>query len=388
MRSGPALFRQAAALLLVLPATVHGQNPPASVIIQPTVQRWEFSDTLRQGTLKVTSLEQAYLPVSSRLPMGADWNLDLSWAYARGSIAVGAEAPLELRGLTDVRVRLSGPIVRDHVLVTLGFNGPTGTVQLNEAQIDALRILGAPALQLGVPVFGTGIGGSGGLVFAGQLAGWAVAAGAAYEYRGRYSPVEALIAGAATITELDPAESMRYSLGVDRLVGPHRLSLLWSSDRFKDDRLGFPGATDLHTTYRLGNNTRWYGQFDAFVPYFRQVTLSVERRTRAEFRDSEGILVPGSNGSVTAAALSGILGPPRGFGLLLGADLRKDSGLELDDTFVTAAMDARAFTLGVVIPMGAASLRPFARWESGTLDLGSQAAVASGVSYGVRLGPR
>jgi hypothetical protein len=373
-------------------AGAQGSRRSSGVVVQALTQRWEFTDTLRQDSLRIASVTQMSFPVTVILDLTGSWTMDVQAAYAMGAVQLAGGAELPLNGVTDVRARVFGPIVKDRIMLTLGFNGPVGTTNLDEDQVAALRVIGAPALRFAVPVFGSGLSGTAGLVLAQQVAGWSLAAGAAWEYRGRYSPIEALIAGETAITNLDPAEAMHYSLGADRLVGPHRLAVLWGLDRFGEDRLSIPGQgtgpDEEFGSYRLGDAQRFLAQVDLAAPRFRQLSAAVQWRRRAGHTDTDGALVAGSSGRTLDAQLSAVLGSPRGFGLGLRLEWRNDSGLDVDDSFVTAAMRARSATLGITIPFGSAFLEPFARFEAGTLDLGPQATEARGVTYGVRLAPR
>jgi hypothetical protein len=394
MHCGRILFLVGLSLGAVLPQTAYAQGGSehrGGVFIQPISQRWEFKDPLAQDSLQVVSATQMSSTIAIVSPLGPSWAWEVSWGYARGAVQFLNGGEQKLEGPTDVRLRLYGPLVRDKLLLTLGYNGPTGASHLDDEQFSALGILASPALGFAIPVLGTGSGATGGLVFAQRLGDWSLATGAAYEYRGQFSPVEALIAGQKSVTNLDPGDAIHYSLGVDRLVGPHRVALMATTDLFSDDQLSFPrknGDDVVAATYRLGRNYRLLAQFDVAAPRFRQFSFVTQWRQRSRFTDGSGQQVPGSNGTVLDAQLNTVLGSPRGFGLVAQFGKRHDSGLAIDNNIVTASMNSFVVLGGLSIPLGGAFLEPFARLERGTIDLGPQATTARGVSYGVRLAPR
>jgi outer membrane receptor protein involved in Fe transport len=51
---------------------------------------------------------------------------------------------VQLSGLTDVKIRMSGPLVGDRLLLIGGVNLPTGTTRLSADQLNVLQVVGAP----------------------------------------------------------------------------------------------------------------------------------------------------------------------------------------------------------------------------------------------------
>ncbi|MDA1082179.1 MAG: hypothetical protein O2973_10970 [Gemmatimonadetes bacterium] len=80
-------------------------------------------------------------------------------------------------GPTDVKLRVTGPVVGDNLLVTIGLNLPTGKVRLDGDETTTLQALGAPALRMPIGAFGTGAGATIGAIRAFEGDDWAVAVG-------------------------------------------------------------------------------------------------------------------------------------------------------------------------------------------------------------------
>lgn len=155
-------------------------------------------------SVRVQRVRQFTLPLTAAMPMGAGWRLDITTLYSTGSVtyrdgsANGASRTATLAGVSDIRLRATGRVLRDGLIVTVGANAPTGRTTLSTAEFSALRILSSPALGMGSTPVGAGPSGTVGAVVPQQLGGWQMAYGASYEVRGRYQPIAALTAGSAS----------------------------------------------------------------------------------------------------------------------------------------------------------------------------------------------
>jgi hypothetical protein len=368
-------------------------GPTATATLSPIWQRWTFATPITQDTNRVHQVEQTLLPMALMLPFSENWRMDIVGGYAIGSVELdsvnGKPRTLELSGPTDVRVRLTGRMASDHVILTLGVNAPSGKTKLTGPALEATQILGAPGLRMPAAVLGNGFGATAGLVVARRLFGWAVALGSAYELRNSYSPIEATISGVSSPTDLDPGDAIHISLGADRVLGNHRLAFAAITDIYGQDRLSLTQREITATsTYKLGRTTTVLAQADLAVPKFSEFGAYAQIRHRAAFEDANGVAAEGSSGNVFEAGVRTTLGKPRWFGLILRGDALIDSGLEIDDSMATAAMNVLAGTVGIYVPMGSASLIPYARFQNGTMDTGPQSSSVRGLSAGVILGPR
>ena len=308
-------------------------------VVSPVFQRWTFADPIVQDSGRVASVSQIALPFNLRFPIGGRWTGDVSGAVSRSTVDVGS-SEWELAGLSDVRVRAIGRLKGENLLLTLGANLPTGKVGLDAQEFSALQIVGAPSLGMAVPIFGGGLGGTVGLVAAGQgVGGWAYAFGASFEQRSRFTAAELTIAGARTPTDVRPGQALHLSLGADGLLAGGRLSLFAIGDVFSDDqiRLRTTPFTFEESSYQLGPALTTGARYEFPTTRLRSLNASVTNRYRTKYKDATGTAVDGSSGNAleaTVGAVTGAVGRP---GVVLGLRGRFDTGIASDDRLVTAA---------------------------------------------------
>ncbi len=351
--------------------------------LAPAFVSWRFAEPLIQDSLSVRRITQLVLPVSFAMSIGR-WTIDVGGAVARGRVGLADGRNLDLNGVTDVRARAVGRIIGDHLLLTLGAAAPTGTTRLAGRQIDALRILGSPALGLPTPTLGAGSSVTAGLVYARRVGAWAVAAGGSFETRGSYSPIEAQIAGVARPTDLDPGSTTRFSLGADRVVGSGRVAVLVATDRFGEDDIRVTTAAGpVEARYRLGPQYSIGAIIDLGVAGLRSARITVMDRYRARHTGVDGMSAAGSNGNRFETSLEVTTGAPGRTGLLARLDGRLDSGLTIDNTITTAAMTGGGLTLGAIVPVGRATLQPYLRAQLGRVDTGPTVTTATGFGAGL-----
>lgn len=349
-------------------------------------------------SVRVRGARQVTFPVTAAVPLGSSWTVDVTSVYAAGTVTYDAAGPggahrrtATLAGPSDVRARATGRLAGDALIVTLGANAPTGRTRLDAAQLTAVRVLAAPALGLGVPPVGAGASGTVGLLTARRAGAWAVAGGASYELHGSYAPFGALVAGAPT-TDFQPGDVLRVSLGADRLVGRHRLSVSVAGDFFGTDRLR-AGATPVVpneppnarsvSSVRLGPELGADAQLRLAVPGTREAVLHVSNRWRARFA-RDGVTVEGSSGDYLDGGARTTLPMTPHTDLLLGADARWQSGLAVDDALLTARAAAGGLTVGVVRRAGGLTVQPFARAQAGRVRAGRRASAATtGAALGI-----
>jgi len=362
-------------------------------------ERWSFGGdgALEQAgspdSIRITSVSQLSVPVTAVVPWGERWTFDLYGAYAQGVVRAAPRAGrtgdgrATLSGLTDIKLRAVGRLAGDAVLITLGANVPTGRTSLDVDEFRALRVLAAPALALRTPALGTGPGGTAGVVVARQLGAWAGAAGLSYELRGSYSPLAAIAAGVGSTT-WNPGDALHLSLGADRLLGNHELSLNVSGDFFTRDRarIESTGGEGTSFGFRLGPVITAQGQLRVAAARFRELDAYALTRYRSSFRNGEGERVAGSSGSEVELGVAGVAGRRSSWGLLLGADVRVHSGLSADNSLATAAARVAGLTVGAARDVGRMSVRPAVRAQLGTVNTGGQRASASAIGLTLSAG--
>jgi hypothetical protein len=373
-------------------AGAQGRIPRTTgVALEPTFFSWSFATPLDHDSARVKSLSQIALPFSVVVPLGDRWTLDASGAYTTGTVKLEDESgndagSLDLNGPTDVKLRVVGRVAGDAVLLTLGVNAPTGLTKLDETEVVALRAIGAPVLHMPAPTLGSGFGASAGVVFAREVGSWALAFGTSYELRSSYTALEAEIAGGAATTDLDPSDVTHVSLGADRLVGAHRLSLLATGDVFGDATLRLQsGGGEAEGTYKLGPAISFLALLELGVPGLRELSFAIIDRYRSSYRGLDGATASGSSGN--AIEFMGRLrtGGPGRIGFVVGADAWMDTGLEVDNSIATAATTAAGLLVGVSIPTGSYALEPFVRANFGNVDTGPRSSSVSGLGFGVML---
>lgn len=327
-----------------------------------------------QDSLRVRSVRQLSIPLTLAMPLGSALTVDITSVYATGTVTYDMADPrlsrgrtVTLAGLSDVRVRATGRISGDALVVTAGVNAPSGKVHLNGEQVTAVRVLAAPALGLGNPPVGAGGSATLGMLSAHGVGRWAIAGGASYELHSSYAPIGVLVAGAPT-TDYRPGNVIRLSLGADGFVGRQRLSLSVTADAFGTDRLrqtNAPSTVDAAlASVRLGPVLTADAQLQLAVPRVREATLWVSNRWRSSFA-RDGITVGGSSGNYLDGGFRTTVPLTRRTDLTLAADGRLQSGLSFDEGILTAATTAGVLTAAVSQRVAGLTLQPYARAQVG-----------------------
>lgn len=379
------LWRAGTALAL-LPMSLHGQERLVGTRSVAVGASWEHVSFAGAGlsqaafagldTTRVPSATQLTLPIAASSPITDDWRLDVTALYGAGRVAyraAGETRRATLAGVSDVRVRATGRLLRDNVVLTIGLNAPSGRTALDGEEFSALRVLSAPALGFASAPVGAGLSGTMGVVVAQQVGSWAVAYGTSYEARGRYQPVAALIAGTGTADYL-PGGVIRASLGADRLIGPHRLSLAGSADVFADDRLrggvvgdssltGLPGG---EARVRLGPVLSADAQLIIAAPRVRELVAYSAYRWRAPFA-RDGRTVERSSGQYVEAGVRTVIPWGTGRDAIVSADGRWHSGLGVDQGLPTSGVTSGSVTTGVQFSRALLSIQPYVRAQVGSL---------------------
>lgn len=382
---------------VLLARLVHAQDallPAASWSTAPSFTYWKFGTEIAQQAGGLQSIAQIAFPVRGKVSFGSGrWNLEGATAFASSIASVridDAVGDLNVSGLTDIRLRLSGALIPERLVLTAGVNVPTGKTSLNAEQASVLQMVGAPALGLPVPALGVGAGGTLGLVGARQAGPWAIALGASGEMRSEYTAVELAIADGGALTKIAPGAAWHVTLGGDRSVGQHRLALMIVTDGYSEDKLGI--ASDGGTTqtrYKLGPQLTGAARLDIARGGWREGAASLSVRHRSAFTDDAGEQVDGSSANYLEGSLFGIRGAVTGRGLILGIDARYQSGMSFSDALVAAAASTAGATAGVELPGSSMTLRIAARIQYGTFDTGVTQSSGFGVSLtGVVAGRR
>lgn len=328
-----------------------------------------------RDSVRLKRIEQYSVPVSVALPLGTAWTVDLQSAFSYARVTydpkLGSSGPRTtstLYGPTDVRVRATGRLFNDALTLTAGGNIPTGKTELTGSNLTVLRAIAAPALGLGTPPVGAGPSGTVGMVLAQQILGWAVAVGGSYEMRGTYQPIAAIAAGSPS-TDFQPGNVIRGSLGLDRLIGGHRVSVTGAVDLFSDDELRNPSAASgvaPLATVTLGPIFTTDVQIQFAVPRVREFVLWGSNRYRTRY-ERDGAEVAGTSGNYFDGGLRTSIPMSGSTDLLLTGDGRMHSGLAINQGLATSGVISGGGTLGLVHRAGTFTIQPYLRAQGGTL---------------------
>lgn len=382
---------------LLLPAVLHAQDRLVGTSALGTGVtaegiRFGGSGFMQPGatgrdSVRLRSIAQLSVPVSLAVPLGSQWTIDIQSLYS--TVRLNTETrigstpqTLTLSGVSDVRLRATGRLLDDAVVLTAGINAPTGQTELGGDALTVLRASAAPALGLGAPPVGGGPAATLGIVVARQLGAWAVAIGGSYEQRGTYQPVAALTAGAPS-TDYQPGNVVRGSIGLDRLIGKHRLSLSSAVDRFDADELRDPtraGTTPL-ATVRLGPIVTSDLQLQLAAPRVNELVLWTSHRYRSQY-ERDGAAVNGSSANYIDGGLRTSVPLRPALDLLVTADGRWQSGLSIQQGLATTGVMSAGATLGLIARAGNLSWQPYLRAQAGSLSARDSAAPSTAFSGG------
>lgn len=393
------------ALALVSAAAVAGPlaaqgslSPVAGGSLAPAFQHWSFGRGLFQhsfvsaDSVEVESASQWTLPIAVSFPIGDAWTIDGSAAYASGTVKLRGMDPslntnrYQLNGLTDVRMRVSGRLLEDHLVFTASFNAATGKTDLNEGELDALRVIASPALSFGIPSLGGGTGGSMGLVGARQYGEWSFAAGASFELRGTYSPVTAFTVGAPS-PDFRPGSALHLSLGTSGAIGQSHTTLTLTADAFGDDKLTYGTTVRRSVNVHLGPVYSVDWQYLVGTTQLRELRFFIVDRYRTRY-SQDGASVAGTSGNYLDGGVRAVRGLSPSTGLSLELTGRHQTGLSVDRSLTTAGVTGGGLGVGLVHDLGDFVLQPFVRAQYGRFDMKTRTVNGSAFAAGVTLGAR
>lgn len=385
-----ALAASVACVILAPQLSAQGRT---SLVVAPTYQSWQFADSVPLDTINVKSATQISVPFLLGIPLGSRWRVTANGAVFSSQLTTddaSSATPRELTGISDLRIRATGNLIGDNLQLTIGVNVPTGPVGLSPAQNDVLSVVAAPALGALVSVPGLGFGGTIGAIASRSAGQWSLAFGGAYEQRGTYSPVEAVIAGVDKSTELVPGGTIHLSFGADGLIGANRLSFGVVGDVYSTDKIRATsgGVSSDLDEYKLGPTGTVTVALQIASSRIRDFKLQLTDLYRSQFTDATGKAVEGSSGNYLEMAGSGLIGAPGRVALILGLDARLHSGLPVDNSFIGAELTAGGATIGLSIPSGKMEWRPTVRYSQGTLTTQLVSTSMTSITAGLTLSAR
>jgi hypothetical protein len=356
----------------------------------PVITMWNFGTAIAQTAGDISDVTQVAIPLRARLRFANAWRVDLNGAFSQSTVSVKrtGSSSLTLSGLSDINVRLTGPVAGG-LHLTAGATLPTGKTELGGDEMAALQVIAAPALSMPVASMGLGFSGTLGLLGARQFGEWALALGASFEQRGEYTPVALALSSGESRTTLKPGAATHASFGADRSFGNQRLSFLVVTDVYGEDNLttGVGSATST-SAYTLGPQVTAVTRLDFAASGWRETMMSASFRQRSAYTDNLGASVEGSSASYLEASIGGVRGEVARRGLILGADARFQSGLDFTNALVGAAVTAAGATVGVDWPFAEANLRVAFRFQAGSLKSGDKSSSITGMQLSGSLSAR
>jgi hypothetical protein len=357
---------------------------------------WYFSTPIPQSGGNLQAVAEFAVPFRMRGVFGR-WSMDLSGAAAAGGAlfkssgdsSSGGEEEMRaaaIFGPTDLKLRLTGPIVGDNLVMTLGANLPTGKSGLSAEEADALQVIGAPSLRMPVASFGTGAGITVGAIRAFDLSDWALALGLSVEQRTEYSPIALALSNGKAETKITPGMALHFTGAIDRTLGENRLGLLLTFDQFARDNVALDSATK--SSYQLGPQLGIAARLEIASQRWRSGELTLSFKLRDEFSDAENDKVSGSSGTYIEGSWGGVLGREGRTGLILGTDFRMHSGLTFTDAMVGAAATTAGLSIGFESPRQRSNFRFVLHGQYGTFDTGKAKSTGMGISLGVSVSAR
>ena len=362
-------------------------------------------------SIRVRSATQFSIPITAAVPLTRLVSVDATAVYGTGTVRYQSvdrtgmlhDAHASFDGVSDVRVRVTGRLLNDRLVLTAGLNAPSGRTSLDSAQLLAVRVLAAPALGFSAPPIGAGPSGTLGVLAAQTVGDWAVAAGASYEHRGTYAPVTALLAGLTSI-DFAPGDVVRLSVAGDGLVAHGRLSATFATDFYQRDRLRGGGVLGVTTTspvsgsaatatgstgtatvatVQLGPVLSADVQYIAPAPAVRELVLYGSAQYRMPYT-RDGDRLPSTRTTYLNGGVRTVVPLVPGRDAFAGADLRYSSGLATGGGLTTTWYTAGGLTAGVSQRVRRRlTVQPYVRAQVGHvygrgLDLGHDAVYRGG----------
>jgi hypothetical protein len=198
-------------------------------------------------------------------PVGRQTTISL-----RGAGASAGGDITSLSGLADAQLAIQHRLESQHLVLSLGFNFPSGHKELTSDEFQTSLLLSNRFFDLETPNFGTGLNINPGVIWALQVNEDVVLGlGASYQYKGKFKPLEGL-------GDYDPGDEVLLTAGVD--VAPGKTETA-SADivftAYGKDKL------DGDEVYASGNKVVANLQYHKYFDY-DQLRVLARYRTRAK----------------------------------------------------------------------------------------------------------
>lgn len=230
MRSHPLTRALAALALIGAPAAA--QAPAAQGAAGgASLEAYYFEDEDATGLKGIVLLT---LPYAARVRLPGELTLELSGAYAHGTLIERDDGRLELSGLTDTQLRLARTFGRDRLTLAVIAALPTGHGRHTEAEAQVADAVSADLLPFRISHWGTGGGVGVAAAYAVRAGGFGLGASAGHLFAGEFEPF-----AEADALAYRPGDETTLRLAADHTVGRSGKAALQATwQHFAEDELG------------------------------------------------------------------------------------------------------------------------------------------------------
>lgn len=295
-------------LLLAGGAAAQSASPPFVAGAGATLETYRFRAPEEVG---IETVSLVSVPFAARAALLGRTYLEVSTAFARGTLTRPDGRVSEIDGLTDTEVRIGVPLAGDALLLNGVVLLPTGVAGYSAEEADVAGAVAADLLPFRISGWGSGGGAGMGVTYVRPVAGFGVAMGATYVATREYEP----LAGDEPFV-YRPGSQLQARLLVDRSLGPAgKVTLQLRTQHQQEDRLA--GAN----LYRAGNRYEAMGSY-AFPLGDRTSGLLYAGGLHRRAGTALAEIAPEMPAQTLILAGAGLRFPLRGAVVLPSADLR------------------------------------------------------------------
>lgn len=285
--------RRPATLLLLLPCLLAPPGSAQSLGRPPLVfGGMEFREYRFAEAVTVASIRQLAVPLGAAASRGR-LSADIGAYWASTTLTRPDGRFRRVTGLTDTQVRLGLVLGRDAGVASLVVNLPTGRDRMNPVDFDVLGTVSSSFLAYPVNAYANGASVTAALAGVLPAGGWNLGLAGSVRANHSFTPVVDPVAGPLTYRA---GLEGRLRAGVDRLVGPSRLSAALTLSGFRDD--SYSGFGGVRGSYQPGR--RWIGEVTLTAPWLGGLTTASLWGYQRSAGDTAGVSVENAERMVGA----------------------------------------------------------------------------------------
>jgi hypothetical protein len=197
----------------------------------PSFESYQFLNSERVGIQRLSLMT---LPLGVRVQPLDRLSLQVSSAYAQGTLRRTDGTQATLSGLTDTELRASYVLGRDLVVVSAGYLLPTGRTALTLDEAEVAGTIAADLLPFRITQWGSGGGLALSTAVAVPVAGFGVGFSLGYTMTQEFDALDL----PGETWKYRPGNELRLRMGIDRSFGRSgKASLIFNLQRYDDDQL-------------------------------------------------------------------------------------------------------------------------------------------------------